>query len=150
MTDLRHYLQDGANWQARCVMTYIQGNIGGIFFVCEDMNNVNKPIIEIGRYENCREQGYVFKFLMFGKNGCVCRNYAVYEHRNSDELIVLISNGTSTNTPNADFMWKDKGENASKYDYDKAFPNGSIVDCGEFILSDMEKLVREEIKKLTD
>lgn len=65
-------------------------------------------------------------------------------------LIVLISNGTSTNTPNADFMWKDKGKDASKYDYDKAFPNGSIVDCGEFILSDMEKLLREEIKKLTD
>jgi hypothetical protein len=97
--ELKNYLQDGANWQARCVLCYLQGNIHEIDFLIKDELNLekNETDIYVGRYENCREQGYVVSLCYKGRR----INYAIYEHRNSDELIVLKSNCKTTNTPNA-------------------------------------------------
>jgi hypothetical protein len=137
--ELKNYLQDGANWQARCVLCYLQGNIHEIDFLIKDELNLekNETDIYVGRYENCREQGYVVSLCYKGRR----INYAIYEHRNSDELIVLKSNCKTTNTPNVDAMWKDKGENASKYDYDKSFSCGDIVLCGNWIINDMKLFI---------
>ena len=50
-------------------------------------------------------------------------------------------------TPNVDFMWKDRGENASKYDYNKGFDCGDIVKCGEWIIADMMEWAEGIINK---
>jgi hypothetical protein len=60
---------------------------------------------------------------------------------------VLIAEGMNMNTPSVDFMWKDKGENATKYDYDKAFAYGEIVECGQWIINDMLRWVDELAEK---
>jgi hypothetical protein len=144
--ELKHYMQDGANWQARCVLCYLQGNIHEIdFFIEEELNLEKKETsIYVGRYENCREQGYEVTLWYKGRR----INYAIYEHRNSDELIVLKSKCKTTNTPNVDAMWKDKGENPSKYDYDKSFSCGDIVLCGDWIINDMKIFITEVEKEI--
>lgn len=125
MLNIESYLNDGANWQAQCVLSYIRSH-----------NPFSGTIeIQVGRFENCREQGYVFTLV---KNFQQIRHYAVYEHRNSDELIVLIQNGFSLNTPNVEFF-----ESNNKYDYDKSFKCGEIVECGEYILNDMKNLINK-------
>ena len=40
-------------------------------------------------------------------------------------------------------MWTEKGENASKYDCDKFFEYGEIIECGKYILYDMRNFIKE-------
>ena len=146
MANIREYLNDGANWQAQAVLAYMRDYISCVEDVVKhkykDKNLFYKA--RVGRYENCREQGYVFSIQIGYGNE---RHYAVYEHRNSDMLCVLISNGLCMDTPNVDFMWKDRGENASKYDYNKGFGCGEIMECGEWIINDMLEWAEEIISK---
>ena len=130
MINIENYMNDGANWQAQAVLVYVRALA---FRVKEATHTlIIDPEIEVGRYENCREQGYVFRLRI----GCeTLMNYAVYEHRNSDQLIVLKSDRNTINTPSIDDMWNGR---ESKYDYDKAFEYAQIIECGEYILDDME------------
>ena len=79
--------------------------------------------------------------LRFGVN--ILKNYAVYEHRNSDNLIVLESTNETLNTPSIDEMFNGRG----KYDYDHGFEYGDIVSCGDYIIEDMENLIQDFIEK---
>lgn len=142
---IEDYLRDGANWQAQAVLAYMRTQV---FRVEEELTKL-KPsfaMLKVGRYENNREQGYVFSIEVDGKQ----RHYAVYEHRNSDYICVLISNKMTANTPNVDDMWSDKGENASKYDYDRGFHFGEIVNCGNYIIEDMIEWVENFIEEKSD
>ena len=62
-------------------------------------------------------------------------------------MIVLISNTRTMNTPNVEEMWRDKGENASKYDYDKGFEYGEILECANYIAEDMREFFVKENNK---
>jgi hypothetical protein len=144
MIDIKNYMEDGACWQAQAVLAYVKGNITEL----TDSRYFNKSLqVGVGRYENCREQGYVISIRFYGKKDddfeYVQRNYAVYQHRNSDTICVLISNTWTTNTPGIDDMWKDKGENPRSSDYDKGFGRDGIVDCGEYILEDIAYILTQ-------
>lgn len=151
MMNIENYLADGANWQARAVLACLQSRVFQFNDFFWSLNRERKEKEEtpiyyrtaIGRYENCREQGYVFTFQIGGN----ARHYAVYEHRNSDYICVLIADGLYGDTPNVDFMWKPKGENATKYDYDKGFSCGEVLKCANFIIEDVlewaEKVINE-------
>jgi len=143
MVKLENYLNDGACWQSQAVLAFLRTRYDSIL---ESSWNPewkrHDATIYCGRYENCREQGYVFSLSYKGH----VRHYAVYEHRNSDEIIVLISTMSTINTPGINDMWADKGENATKYDYDKAFRYFEIVDCGNWIVEDMKKHLSEWIE----
>lgn len=137
MARIEHYMNDGANWQSQAILAYVRAYVYQIedkLEYGEHKGVFNYFSTRVGRFENCREQGYVFSIQVGFHNE---RHYAVYEHRNCDSIIVLIAEGMNMNTPSVDFMWKDKGENATKYDYDKAFSYGQIVECGEWIIKDM-------------
>lgn len=145
MENLVNYMNDGAAWQAQCVLAILRANYNVDTILhptlrkgytgCYDKYDAD---LSVGRYENCREQGYVFTIRYKGKQ----RNYAVYEHRNSDQLIVLISNTLTINTPSIEEMWRDKGENPSKFDYDRAFSERDVYDCAMWIRDDMCKTLR--------
>ena len=139
MINVESYMNDGANWQAQAVLAYIRSQQ---FRVREATSKqlIIDPEIQVGRFENCREQGYVFR-LRFGVN--ILKNYAVYEHRNSDELIVLESTNETLNTPSIEEMFNGRG----KYDYDHGFEYGDIVSCGDYIIEDMENLIQDFIEK---
>ena len=115
MTNIYSYLNDGANWQAQCVLNYVRSHA--------DLSN--DYAIFVGRYENCREQGYVFTLT---KRWEQLLHIAVYEHRNSDDLIVKSFKGTFINTPRAEDLNME-----DKYDYDESFNVGNIVDCGKYV-----------------
>lgn len=144
MTNIENYLDDGANYQAQCVLAYMRPRIEWAF---EGLKNIKMDrygtYVSVGRYENCREQGYVFTLHCDNKCGYKMRHYAVYEHRNCDSIIVLISNKICINTPSVDDMWVEKGENASKYDYDKAFSYMDIKACSDWIIEDMNKFLKK-------
>lgn len=151
MTDVRHYLDDGANWQAQAVLAYIRAWCeGAVLDETYDANNgLHYAEIKVGRYENCREQGYVFSLIFpskrdeTGRHHPLRRNYAVYEHRNTDRLCVLISDTWTTNTPGIDDMFKNKGENPSSSDFDASFAEGEIVPCARHILNDMKDYIKK-------
>ena len=144
MINVEFYMNDGANWQAQAVLAYIRSHKSHAVEKSwnEKFRDYEVDIV-VGRYENCREQGYVFTIRHGGKQ----KNYAVYEHRNSDAICVLISNTLTMNTPGIDDMWKDKGENPSKYDYDKDFPCGDTTECGEYIINDIWNTLAEWYEK---
>ena len=146
--NIEHYMNDGACWQAQAVLAYVKGNI---FRLTDDKYHKTSLNAYVGRYENCREQGYVISIKFFGmkddKPVSVQRNYAVYQHRNSDTICVLISNTKTIDTPGVDDMWKDKGENPSKYDYDMGFDWDNISGCGDYIITDMTNFLSQyEVK----
>lgn len=120
MIDIKNYVNDGANWQAQCVLAYVRSHL--------DLPESYRVLV--GRYENCREQGYIFT---------LCKDYmqilhiAVYEHRNVDSLVIKTFRGQFSNTPRAEDL---KMEN--KYDYDEDFPCGSVIDCGKMVVDNIE------------
>lgn len=131
--NIRHYLDDGANYKAQMILAYLRNRANLILEDAKLDTDGFMNRIEVGRYENCREQGYVFTLNV----GFTQKHFAVYEHRNSDDIIVLISNRQTINTPNVDDMWADKGENCSKWDYDKAFPYNGVMECCEWLYDTM-------------
>ena len=135
MTTFENYLQDGANYQAQAVLALMRPRMRSIV---DDYHKDCKVDVEVGRFENCREQGYVFTlYANYEQIG----HYAVYEHRNSDNLIVLIQKGITLNTPRADFMFGERG----KYDYDKGFSCEEVVPCADFIDENMRSLINDYI-----
>ena len=78
MNKIEQYLGDGANWQAQAVLAYLRMAAFRVRECTKPL--IADPEIEVGRYENCREQGYVFR-LKVGTE--ILMNYAVYEHRNN-------------------------------------------------------------------
>lgn len=143
MVDISNYLNDGAGWQAQAVLAFVRGNITRL---TDDKYYEQNIKVEVGRYENCREQGYVFILSFTGKIGYEQRNYAVYQHRNSDTICVLISNAITLNTPGIDVMWKDKGENPRSCQYDKGFDWDDIKGCAEYIIQDMDNFLEENLE----
>lgn len=147
MMYVKDYLNDGADWQAQMVLAYVRAHANQAVEKTYDKNIGDYSInIRVGRYENGREQGYTFTIFNF--NGeYFQKNYAVYEHRNSDALCVLISTKrTFGETPRVDDMWADKPENASKYDVDKTFSCGEALACGEFIIDDIRGTIEDWYK----
>lgn len=151
MTRIEKYMNDGANWQARGVLACIVGNMECIKYPPEvwEYENIERPTaypfveIVVGRFENCREQGYVFTLRDCGRQ---LMHYAVYEHRNSDNLIVLISDVKTVNTPTPDQMFNGRG----KYDYNKSFSCGQMLECAKWILEDMMDVLADDyVKRMT-
>jgi len=138
MMNLKDYMNDDACWAARAVLAFLQGNT---YQITEDKYFNHNIDLLVGRYENCREQGYVFTIKFWGiKDGRhqhIQRNYAVYQHRNSDTICVLISNASTINTPGIDEMWKEKGENPRSSQYDQGFDWDDIKGCANYIINDM-------------
>jgi len=141
MINIENYMHDGANWQAQSVLAYLR---------VTKNNAINKTwnkefykydaSVEVGRYENCREQGYIFSVLYKGEQ----RNYCVYEHRNSDDLCVVVFDAVTINTPTNDMVFEAMGD--SKWNYTKAFGFGEIVSCGDYIVEDVKEFINKVIE----
>lgn len=146
MTEIEHYLNDGANWQAQAVLAAVRGNIYNLLSDTYDTDYYYRyhAKVEVGRYENCREQGYVFTLYYDDRQ---VKHYAVYEHRNSDKLCVLCQTGIAMNTPNADFMF---GPDRGKYDVDKSFSKCQIMEAANWIIDDMKEFIRPKVEKLIE
>lgn len=99
MTNLQNYMNDGANYQAQAVLAFLR-------LYLSDLDSL---IIEVARWENCREQGYVMMIKLDGKQ----LNIAFFEHRNSDNICALKWEQSTINSPTIDTakfgdVYKDK------------------------------------------
>lgn len=136
MTTIENYMNDGANWQAQAVLAYLRVTKGNAIDKTWNKEfHKYDASVEVGRHENCREQGYIFSV----RYKCEQRNYCVYEHRNSDDLCVVVFDSVTFNTPTLKMVCDAMGD--SKWNYTKAFPCGQIMDCGDYILNDMKKWI---------
>jgi len=119
MTNLENYLQDGANYQARSVLMFLQSNS----FIEESWNSETEKYnaeIKVARWENGREQGYVISLVNKKQKQL---NIAFFEHRNIDEIHAVKWEQNSMNTltiDNANF------DDVYKNKYDTSYS----VDCG--------------------
>lgn len=135
--EIKNYLDDGANWQAQCVLAYLRYFKENIIDNSWDKEKERYMAnIEVGRLENCREQGYVFSLHY----GIKQMNYAVYEHRNSDEICVDSFELFTINTPTLEDLCSFF---KTKYDHTKTFSVGQIVECGDWIWHEMEDFIKK-------
>lgn len=130
MTNLKHYLQDGANYQARAVLMMLQH-----FELEADMDTIDKEYIypiKVARWENCREQGYVV--MLKARNGKNI-NIAFFEHRNTDGIsAVKWEQPTYPNSPTIDTALPHMGEYAdNKYATSFGVSYGNILEMAEWI-----------------
>ena len=138
MINIEHYMNDGANWQAQCVLAYLRRMANPMVedLTWDKEKRWSEGELRVGRCENCREQGYVFT-ITYGVKQLV--HFWVYEHRNVDDLCVVEFEGTFINTPTInDIPMKDK------YDITKEFSCGDIVDCGEWIVERIRYYINRE------
>lgn len=148
MVDISRYMDDGANWQSQCVLSYVRSHTYGVtsFFLGDIDADKRKEVerlllfihVEVGRYENCREQGYVFSVSCFSKR----LNITVFEHRNSDGLCLIVFEGSFLNTPTWEDVWRGKED---KWDIDYKFVCGDVVSCGEKVIELFNGFVKKEI-----
>lgn len=139
MIELNNYLQDGANWQAKCILAYLQSH-----YEYAINSSYNPAFMDytakllVGRYENGREKGYVVSVLYgFSKQ----KTFAFYEHRNSDNIYVLHTDTyLGFDTPNKEIIYNNYQD---KWDCDKYFRCGEFVECGKYILEEIRKFVEK-------
>jgi len=143
MTELRNYLDDGADYQARAVMCFLQRD-------CDIEESWNArdgkydSVINIARWENCREQGYIVSMVSADYRSQL--NIAFFQHRNSDELCAVKWEQTSMNTitiDNAEFgdVYKDK------YDVSKRVSYGEVEKMADWIMEQFTEFWVKSLKK---
>lgn len=156
MVSVNSYMYDGTNWQAQAVLAYVRSfayTIKYIYDDYEELREYDKDVVNglckdldivVGRYENCREQGYTFGLCFEYINQI---NVSVFEHRNSDALCLNVFEGVYTDSPSVDAVWQGK---ETKYDYDYGFNWGEIVECGYKIIDIFKefakKMILEQLK----
>ena len=138
--ELQNYLSDGANWQAVGVMAYLRSRTEYAMNTATHANVFSQ--LTIGRYENCREQGYIVSCKVNGGQ----RNWCFYEHRNTDRLCVVVFDCFSIDTPSKEKVWEVMKD---KYDVTKDFECGEILECGQYILEDIKEFVDALLPKKT-
>ncbi len=117
-TDYDKYNNDGANFQAKCVLAALQARDLVDDSYCQTRRKIEAEP-KVARWENCREQGYVI-FLRSKRFEQI--NIAFFEHRNSDQIHAVMWEQVTTNSPNiqtAEFkdVYKDKYDTSFCVDY---------------------------------
>ena len=134
MARLENYLQDGADYQARATLMFLQRDAE----IEESWNAETKrcdAVITVARWENFREQGYVVSLTNSKQEQL---NIAFFEHRNSDKICAVKWQQESTNAltiDNAKFgdVYKDKYDTSHSVGYGKAY------EMAEWIVGELTK-----------
>lgn len=126
---LENYLKDGAGYQARAVLAFIQGQ-GNIELSWNKEFKCYDAQFQIGRWENGREQGYVISLRNEDRDQL---NIAFFEHRNSDSIHALKWKQLSINSLNIDTAKFQNNYMNDKYDTNFRVDYGEISEMAEWI-----------------
>ncbi len=134
-TNVLHYHSDGANRQVQAVLAFFQYRLcGGI----EDSWNTEwkqyDAEIEVARWENCREQGYVL--MLHSKNRREQLNIVFFEHRNSDNICAVKWQQRTMNSPTIDTIAE--GAYTNKWDTSFDVPYGEAMEMANWLLEQFE------------
>lgn len=146
MTNLSNYLDDGANFQAKGVLAFVQrfSNIE------ESWNKEHMEYdaeVKVGRWENCREQGYVISLK--SKNCDKQLNIAFFEHRNSDAISAIKWEQNTINSPTIDTavfgtVYKDKYDTSFDVGY------GEVKKMADWIAKELKEFwVENDVENKT-
>ena len=128
-----------ANYQARAVLAYLQGNDGIEESYDKELRRY-KAEPEVNRWHNCREQGYVISLRdeRFSRQ----LNIAFFEHRNSDQICAIKWEQKTLNPPtidNAEFgdVYK------TKYDVSHEVGYGEASAMADWIMGELKSFWTE-------
>jgi len=130
--ELQNYMKDGAGYQARCVLAFLQRH--NIEESWSDVYKCYQAKTEIGRWENCREQGYVV-YLRNKKHDQI--NIAFFEHRNTDSICAICWLQNTINSPNIDSA-KFDGVYKDKYDLSYSVGYHEFEDMANWIFNQLK------------
>ena len=142
MVELDRFMYDGADWQSKAVLAFLQAHyetmLNGVYLG----NYQYDAMIRANRYENVggRENGYVVSVIYRWKKQ---KTIAFYEHRNVDNLYVIHKDGyIGLDNPNPNWLYNDK-DYPTKYDKDKEFKYGQILECGTYIMKEIQNFLEK-------
>jgi len=131
-----NYLEDGAGAKARVVLMLLQSNIGDGFDISYNKEQHRcEAVINIARWENCREQGYVVSLRT--KDYSKQLNIAWFEHRNSDDICAIEWEQCTINSPTIDTA-KFGDIYKSKYDVSKSVKYNEYIEMADWIFNELE------------
>jgi hypothetical protein len=142
MINLRDYLQDGAGYQSRAVLAYLQ-----IMTIEESWSAENRSYeatVQVARWENCREQGYIVSLR--SKDFSRQLNIAFFEHRNSDSICAVRWEQVSGNTITLETavfgeVYKDKWDVSHSVGY------GEVDEMSTWIVGELTQFWSDTTKK---
>lgn len=135
-TSLHHYMQDGANRQARAVLAMLQDFT--IEESWDDKAGEYDAAFTVNRWHNCREQGYVIQMRPSRHDFGGQYNIAFYEHRVADSICAI--------------CWKQAGEISSfeSADFGEKYQDGEKFPEIEFGYGEIMRMVRWIEKRFTN
>jgi hypothetical protein len=125
---INEYLNDGASEQAQAVLAYMRP-----FNIEESWNeeyHCYDARIEVARWENCREQGYV---VMLRSPSYEQLNIAFFEHRNSDSICAIKWEQRTLNAPTIDTADFGGTVYKGKFDVSHEVKYGQVTKMSEWI-----------------
>jgi len=146
MHELQHYLKDGAGSQARAVLMHLQGR-GNIESSWDDQFKNYRAKIQVARWENCREQGYV---VMLNNRKHDQLNIAFFEHRNSDSIHAIMWMQNTINSPTIDTAKFNFGEQQvykDKYDTSHSVSYHQYAEMGDWIFDRLTEWYEADTNK---
>jgi hypothetical protein len=81
--------------------------------------------ISVGAFTNCREQGLTFQ--VWNSNTGEYFTYCIYEHRNSDQIIINGKEGIVSLAGDLPYA------EGNKYGYIESFPYNAHYECAEYL-----------------
>lgn len=125
------YLQDGADAQSRAVLMLMQGYSPNDVKEIEN-GFIHKAFINVGRWENCREQGYILS--MGSRVNKEQLNIIFFQHRNSDRIhaVKWLQNSLNIDTAKMGDIYKDK------YDTSFSVEAGNISEMCKWICQEFD------------
>lgn len=128
---LKHYMLDGADYQAVCVMACLRDRYIDSSWNAQRNQYEAEP--EIAMWDNCREQGYVAMLRVDGKQ----INIAWFEHRNSDRICAVKWEQSTINAPTIDTA-KFGDVYKNKFDTSHNVTRNKFVDMADWIWQQFE------------
>jgi len=95
--------------------------------------------LDVGTFTNCRECGYTFRCM--ASNGETF-TYCVYEHRNSDEIIINGKKGYISMNGDLPYCSKSKWDNIKSFSYNEHYK------CAEALYKIICKFFKENIREV--
>lgn len=146
-TNVLHYNKDGACPQAKATLAMFQQLLcDGIESSWNDTFKRYEAQINVARWENCREQGYVL--TMRSKDYKQQLNIAFFEHRNSDEICAVRWEQVTMNSPTidtAEFL----DVYMDKFDTTYSVPYGGAVQMAKYLMLEFQTFWDKTAKIVT-
>lgn len=136
MNNAFSYFNDGAGGQAQGVLAFMGYMSSGIEASYDSDHGDYRADVSVDRFHNCREQGYVVSVR--SRDYSRQLNIIFFEHRNSDEIVIIEFELSTINPVNIDMIPDTHPWHHSKSGYDKSFSCGQVYDAANYINERLE------------